>query len=165
MNYKKYIKNNKNYIKDYKLILPKGFNSYLNCYGNNLSELILPEGFNSFLSCSNNNLNELILPEGFNNPLYCYGNNLVELILPEGFNSVLFCHNNNLSELILPEGFNSNLNCDNQDIIKIDWCMKEFNLNYWEAGIKIIDDLDLNKLPKLKSYHRNLKLNIILNEL
>ena len=63
------------------------------------------------------------------------------------------------------KGFNSNLGCDNPDIIKIDKCMKEFNLNYWEAGIKIIDQLDLNKLPKLKSYHRNLKLNIILNEL
>ena len=43
--------------------------------------------------------------------------------------------------------------------------MKEFNLNYWEAGIKIINQLDLNKLPKLKSHFRNLKLNIILNEL
>ena len=52
--------------------------------------------------------------------------------------------------------------------------MKEFNLNYWEAGIKIIDQLDLSKLPKLKSHYslretapqyRNLKLNIILNEL
>jgi len=33
---------------------------------NNLTELILPEGFNSYLNCSNNNLTELILPEGFN---------------------------------------------------------------------------------------------------
>ena len=109
MNYKDYIKNSK-------LILPEGFNSYLNCYGNNLSELILPEGFNSFLSCSNNNLNELILPEGFNRYL----------------------------------------DCDNRDIIKIANCMVEF---------KIIDKLDLSKLPKLKSHYRNLKLNIILNEL
>ena len=36
--------------------------------------------------------------------------------------------------------------------------MKEFNLNYFNAGIKIIDKLNLNKLTKLK-------LNIILNEL
>ena len=43
--------------------------------------------------------------------------------------------------------------------------MKEFKLNYFKAGIKIIDKLDLNKLPKLKAYYRNLKLNIILNEL
>ena len=43
--------------------------------------------------------------------------------------------------------------------------MKEFKLNYFNAGIKIIDQLDLNKLPKLKSHHRNLKLNILLNEL
>ena len=43
--------------------------------------------------------------------------------------------------------------------------MKEFKLNYFNAGIKIIDKLDLNKLPKLKSHLRNLKLNIILNEL
>ena len=52
--------------------------------------------------------------------------------------------------------------------------MKEFKLNYWETGIKIIDQLNLNKLPKLKSHYslretapqyRNLKLNIILNEL
>ena len=56
MNYKNYIKNNK-------LILPKGFNSTLYCYGNNLNELILPEEFNSTLYCHNNNLSELILPE------------------------------------------------------------------------------------------------------
>ena len=118
MNYKNYIKNNK-------LILPKEFNSYLNCSWNNLNELILPEGFNS----------------------------------------VLYCDNNKLSELILPEGFNSYLNCDNLYINKIANCMQEFNLNYFKAGIKIIDQLDLNKLPKLKSYNRNLKLNIILNEL
>ena len=138
MNYKKYIKNNK-------LILPKEFNSNLNCSWNNLSELILPEGFNS--------------------PLDCYANNLGELILPEGFNSDLNCFNNNLTELILPEGFNSYLYCDNQDIYKIAGCMKEFKLNYWEAGAKIIDQLNLDKLPKLKSHLRNLKLNIILNEL
>ena len=109
--------------------------------------------------------NKLILPKGFNSPLYCYSNNLTELILPKGFNSVLSCSYNNLSELILPEGFNSYLNCDNPDIYKIVMCMKKFKLNYFNAGIKIIDELDLNKLPKLKSYHRNLKLNIILNEL
>ena len=34
------------YIKNGKLILPKGFNSNLNCSNNNLTELILPEGFN-----------------------------------------------------------------------------------------------------------------------
>ena len=138
MNYKKYIKNNK---------------------------LILPKGFNSTLNCSYDNLSELILPEGFNSRLYCYYNNLSKLILPEGFNSDLNCYRNKLTELILPEGFNSFLYCDNPDIIKIVKCMKEFNLNYWEAGIKIIDQLDLNKLPKLKSHFRNLKLNIILNEL
>ena len=71
----------------------------------------------------------------------------------------------NLVELILPEGFNSHLSCDNRDLNKIAKCMKKFKLNYWEAGIKIIDELDLNKLPKLKSHFRNLKLNIILNEL
>ena len=118
MNYKNYIKNNK-------LILPKGFNSYLNCSINNLSELILPEGFNSDL----------------------------------------FCHHNNLTELILPEGFNSYSVCDNPDIYKIANCMKEFKLNYFNAGIIIIDQLDLSELPKLKSYCRNLKLNILLNEL
>ena len=64
MNYKNYIKNNK-------LILPKGFNSYLNCSINNLSELILPEGFNSDLFCHHNNLTELILPEGFNSYSVC----------------------------------------------------------------------------------------------
>ena len=138
MNYKNYIKNNK-------LILPKGFNSYLFCPYNDLSELILPEGFNSVLNC--------------------YDNNLSELILPEGFNSNLVCSINNLSELILPEGFNSALYCDNKDLNKIANCMKKFKLNYYDAGIKIIDELELNKLPKLKSYYRNLKLNIILNEL
>ena len=159
MNYKKYIKNNK-------LILPEGFNSPLSsCSYNDLTELILPEGFNSNLHCDNNKLSELILPEEFNSALYCFYNKLGGLILPEGFNSTLYCYGNNLSELILPEGFNSDLSCDNLDIIKIAWCMKEFNLNYWEAGIKIIDQLDLNKLPTLKSYFRNLKLNIILNEL
>ena len=56
--------------------------------------------------------------------------------------------------IILPKGFNSLLYCDNPDIIKIANCMKEFKLNYCEAGIKI-----------LKSYFRNFKLNIILNEL
>ena len=137
--------NYKNYIKDNKLILPKGFNRYLTCSNNNLTELILPEGFNNVLDCSSNNLTKLILPEGFNNNLYCYRNNLTKLILPEGFNSYLVC--------------------DNQDIIKIAKCMKEFKLNYFNAGIKIIDNLDLNKLPKLKSNYRNLKLNIILNEL
>ena len=167
MNYKNYIKNNK-------LILPKGFNSYLFCPYNDLSELILPEGFNSDLFCSFNNLNELILPEGFNNYLSCSSNKLNELILPEGFNSHLSCAYNNISELILPEGFNSYLSCDNIDIIKIAEFMKEFNLNYFKAGIKIINQLDLNKLPKLKTYYslretapqyRDLKLNIILNEL
>ena len=54
MNYKDYIKNNK-------LILPKGFNSTLNCSGDNLNELILLEGFNSSLDCHSNNLSELIL--------------------------------------------------------------------------------------------------------
>ena len=158
MNYKNYIKNNK-------LILPKGFNRYLDCYNNKLTELILPEGFNSDLFCSNNNLTELILPEGFNSSLYCFNNNLSELILPEGFNSCLNCYRNNLTELILPKGFNSPFGCDNPDIYKIAKCMKDFKLNYWEAGIKIIDELDLNKLPKLKSHFRNFKLNIILNEL
>ena len=52
--------------------------------------------------------------------------------------------------------------------------MNGFKLNYWVAGIKIMDQLNLDKLPKLKSYYslretapqyRNLKLNIILNEL
>ena len=61
----------RDYIKDGKLILPKGFNSPLNCSINNLKELILPEGFNNWLNCSSNNLTELILPEGFNNFLYC----------------------------------------------------------------------------------------------
>ena len=65
--------------------------------------------------------------------------------------------------MILPEGFNSNLNCDNQDLNKIAKCMKKFKLNYFNADIKIIDQLDLNKLPKLKSHFRNLKLNDILN--
>ena len=157
--------NYKDYIKDNRLILPKGFNSDLFCSFNNLTELILPEGFNSPLYCDNNNLSELILPEGFNNNLECDNNNLSELILPKEFNSNLYCYWNKLSELILPEGFNSDLGCDNPDIIKIAKCMKEFKLNYWEAGIKIIDQLDLSKLPKLKSYYRNLKLNIILNEL
>ena len=83
MNYKKYIKNNK-------LILPKGFNSYLSCSNNN----------------NNNNLSELILPEGFNSNLFCHNNNSLKLLLPEGFNSNLFCHNNNLNEL--PEVFNLN---------------------------------------------------------
>ena len=137
--------NYKNYIKDNKLILPKGFNSGLFCSCNDLSELILPKGFNS--------------------DLFCSSNNLTELILPEGFNSTLLCYNNNLSELILSEGFNSYLVCDNTDIYKIANCMKEFKLNYFNAGIKIIDQLDLNKLPKLKSHFRNLKLNILLNEL
>ena len=41
--------------------------------------------------------------------------------------------------------------------------MKKFKLNYFNADIKIIDQLDLNKLPKLKSHFRNLKLNDILN--
>ena len=167
MNYKKYIKNNK-------LILPKGFNSPLSCSYNDLMELILPEGFNSILYCSYNNLSELILPEGFNSDLFCSDNKLKELILPEGFNSNLTCYYNNLSELILPEGFNSYLNCDNPDIYKIAKCMKEFKLNYFNAGIKIIDQLNLDKLPKLKSHYslretapqyRNLKLNILLNEL
>ena len=85
--------------------------------------------------------NKLILPKGFNSPLSCFSNKLTELILPEGFNSNLYCSYNNLSELILPKGFNSNLYCDNRDIIKIAKCMKEFNLNYWEAGIKIMDQL------------------------
>ena len=43
--------------------------------------------------------------------------------------------------------------------------MKKFNLNYYDAGIKIIDKLDIGELPKLKSHVRKLKLNIILNEL
>ena len=102
--------------------------------------------------------NKLIIPKGFNSELYCSSNNLTELILPEGFNSDLSCHHNKLTELILPEGFNSYLVCDNPDIYKIAKCMKEFNLNYFNAGIKIIDKLNLNKLTKLK-------LNIILNEL
>ena len=119
--------------------------------------------------------NKLILPEGFNSPLSsCSYNDLTELILPEGFNSHLYCDNNNLIELILPEGFNRYLDCDNPDIIKIANCMEKFKLNYWEAGIKIIDKLNLDKLPKLKSHYslretapqyRNLKLNILLNEL
>ena len=88
-----------------------------------------------------------------------------KLILPKGFNNKLDCSYNNLTELILPEGFNSYLDCDNPDIYEIAKCMKEF---------KIIDQLYLDKLPKLKSYYslretapqyRNLKLNIILNEL
>ena len=105
------------------------------------------------LYCFNNNLTELILPEGFNSTLDCSMNKLNELILPEGFNGALFCDNNNLTELILPEGFNNNLYCDNLDINKIANCMKEFKLNYFNAGIKIIDQLDLSKLPKLKSYY------------
>ena len=109
--------------------------------------------------------NKLILPKEFNSPLDCSRNKLSELILPEGFNSNLDCACNNLTELILPEGFNRDLYCDNLDINKIANCMKEFKLNYFNAGIKIIDQLDLNKLPKLKSHFRNLKLNIILNEL
>ena len=127
--------------------------------------LVLPKGFNRNLYCSWNDLTKLILPEGFNSTLFCHVNNLTELILPEGFNNILYCYNNNLTELILSEGFNSNSYCDNPDLNKIAEYMKEFKLNYWEAGIKIIDQLDLSKLPKLKSYHRNLKLNIILNEL
>ena len=46
--------------------------------------------------------------------------------------------------------------------------MKEFNLNYWEAGIKIIDQLKLksyNSLRETAPQYHNLKLNIILNEL
>ena len=109
--------------------------------------------------------NKLILPKEFNRNLDCSYNNLNELILPEGFNSTISCYRNNLSELILPEGFNSTLYCDNKDLNKIANCMKKFKLNYYDAGIKIIDELELNKLPKLKSYYRNLKLNIILNEL
>ena len=73
MNYKNYIKNNK-------LILPKGFNSPLNCAYNNLNELILPEGFNSDLFCSYNNLSELILPKRFRgkySPLYCNNKQLI----------------------------------------------------------------------------------------
>ena len=60
-----------------------------------------------------------------------------KLILPKGFNSPLNCSRNKLCELILPEGFNRYLICDNPDIIKIARCMKEFNLNYLEAVIKI----------------------------
>ena len=60
----------KDYIKDGRLILPKGFNNNLYCYNNNLKELVLPEGFNSRLDCYNNNLKELVLPEGFNNYLF-----------------------------------------------------------------------------------------------
>jgi hypothetical protein len=56
--------------------------------------LILPKGFNSDLNCRNNNLEELILPQGFNSNLYCHRNNLKELILPEGFNSILSCDDN-----------------------------------------------------------------------
>jgi len=44
----------KKYINDGKLILPEGFNSYLNCWNNNLTELRLPEGFNENLDCRNN---------------------------------------------------------------------------------------------------------------
>ena len=62
MDYKKYIKNRC-------LILPNGFNSPLDCSGNNLTSLILPEKFNSVLYCSSNNLTSLILPEGFNSYL------------------------------------------------------------------------------------------------
>ena len=58
-------------------------------------KLILPKGFNSCLDCSNNKLTQLILPQGFNSSLYCYGNNLKELILPEGFNrNYLYCDKN-----------------------------------------------------------------------
>ena len=87
-----------------------------------------------------------------------------KLILPKGFNSKLDCSWDKLTELILPEGFNNYLYCDNKDLNKIANCMEEFKLNYFNAGIKIIDKLELNKLPKLKSYHHNLKLNIILND-
>ena len=78
--------NYKDYIKDGKLILPEGFNNYLDCGNNNLKELILPQGFNSQLLCYNNKLTKLILPKGFNSRLHCYRNNLTQLILPEGFN-------------------------------------------------------------------------------
>ena len=62
----------KDYIKDGRLILPKGFNKELDCSYNNLKELILPEGFNSSLYCYRNNLKELILPEGYNHRyFYC----------------------------------------------------------------------------------------------
>ena len=62
----------KDYIKDGRLILPKGFNNNLYCYNNNLKELVLPEGFNSRLNCWGNQLKELILPEGFiRNNLKC----------------------------------------------------------------------------------------------
>ena len=83
--------NYKDYIKDGKLILPEGFNSYLDCCDNRLTELILPKGFNSWLNCGYNQLKELILPKGFNKDLNCCGNNLTELILPEGFNSYFYC--------------------------------------------------------------------------
>ena len=43
--------NYRDYIKDGRLILPKGFNSPLDCSDNNLEELVLPEGFNSKLRC------------------------------------------------------------------------------------------------------------------
>ena len=43
----------KKYIKNGKLILPEGFNSYLDCSSNNLISLILPEGFNSYLNAGN----------------------------------------------------------------------------------------------------------------
>ena len=43
----------------------------MRCWGNQLTQLILPEGFNSYLDCSFNKLEELILSEGFNNWLDC----------------------------------------------------------------------------------------------
>ena len=87
--------NYKDYIKDGRLVLPDGFNSLLDCSGDNLTELILPQGFNSGLFCFNNKLTNLILPEGFNSPLYCQNNKLRELILPEGFNrNYLYCDKN-----------------------------------------------------------------------
>ena len=114
-------------LKDNRLILPDGFNSYLDCSYDNLTELILPKGFNNWLICNNNNLKKLILPEGFNSHLDCSYNELTELILPEGFNSPLYCFDNNLTELILPKGFNSWLNCNNNNNLKELILPKGFN--------------------------------------
>ena len=51
--------------------------------------MVLPKGFNSYLDCCNNKLESLVLPEGFNSPLYCYNNNLKALVLLEGFNKYI----------------------------------------------------------------------------
>ena len=81
----------RDYIKNFKLLLTKGFNNLLNYWNKKFNRLILPEGFNKTLDCSYNNLTKLILPQGFNSYLNCSGNNLNELILPQGFNSKFYC--------------------------------------------------------------------------